>query len=106
MVSGIENFLFCFWFAPLAMASFLDPDTEAGKLDSLVALDFVQAVLVCVAGSRGFLNRRLFVGVQERPALCTIGEMVLRLFLEVEGRCAVSIFVLENNVNRLSAGGD
>ncbi len=50
MVSGIENFLFCFWFAPLAMAIFLDPDTEAGKLDSLVALDFVQAVLVCVAG--------------------------------------------------------
>lgn len=49
MVSGIENFLFSFWFAPLAMAIFLDPDSEAGKLDALVALDFVQAVLVCVA---------------------------------------------------------
>jgi diguanylate cyclase (GGDEF)-like protein len=49
LVSGIENFLFCFWFAPLAMAIFLDPDTEAGKLDALVVLDFVQAVLVCVA---------------------------------------------------------
>ena len=49
LVSGIENFLFCFWFAPLAMAIFLDPDTEAGKLDALVALDFVQAVLVCIA---------------------------------------------------------
>jgi diguanylate cyclase (GGDEF)-like protein len=49
MVSGIENFLFSFWFAPLAMAIFLDPDTEAGKVDAQVALDFVQAVLVCVA---------------------------------------------------------
>src|ERR1700688_1400176 len=49
VVSGIENFLFCFWFAPLAMAIFLDPDTESGELDALVALDFVQAVLVCVA---------------------------------------------------------
>lgn len=49
LVSGIENFLFSFWFAPLAMAIFLDPDTEAGKLDALVALDFVQAVLVCIA---------------------------------------------------------
>jgi diguanylate cyclase (GGDEF)-like protein len=49
MVGGIENFLFSFWFAPLAMAIFLDPDTEAGKLDALVILDFVQAVLVCVA---------------------------------------------------------
>lgn len=49
IVSGIENFLFCFWFAPLAMAIFLDPEHEAGKLDALVALDFVQAVLVCIA---------------------------------------------------------
>ena len=49
LVSGIENFLFSFWFAPLAMAIFLDPDTEAGKVDAQVALDFVQAVLVCAA---------------------------------------------------------
>ena len=49
LVSGIENFLFSFWFAPLAMAIFLDPDSEAGKVDAQVALDFVQAVLVCVA---------------------------------------------------------
>ena len=49
IVSGIENFLFCFWFAPLAMAIFLDPDNESGELDALLALDFVQAVLVCVA---------------------------------------------------------
>jgi diguanylate cyclase (GGDEF)-like protein len=49
LVSGIENFLFSFWFVPLAMAIFLDPDTEAGKVDAQVALDFVQAVLVCAA---------------------------------------------------------
>ncbi|PYX28682.1 MAG: hypothetical protein DMG77_15060 [Acidobacteria bacterium] len=45
----ISNLLFCFWFVPLAMAMFLDPDNEAGGLDTLVALDFVQAVIVCVA---------------------------------------------------------
>jgi diguanylate cyclase (GGDEF)-like protein len=45
----ISNFLFCFWFVPLAMAMFLDPDHDAGGLDALVALDFVQAVLVCLA---------------------------------------------------------
>jgi diguanylate cyclase (GGDEF)-like protein len=48
-LSGLANLLFCFWFAPLAMAIFLDPDNEAGKLDALVALDFVQGVLVCIA---------------------------------------------------------
>jgi diguanylate cyclase (GGDEF)-like protein len=48
-VSWINNLLFCFWFVPLAMAMFLDPEHEAGHLDALVALDFVQAVLVCVA---------------------------------------------------------
>jgi diguanylate cyclase (GGDEF)-like protein len=48
-VSWISNLLFCFWFVPLAMAMFLDPEHEAGHLDALVALDFVQAVLVCVA---------------------------------------------------------
>jgi hypothetical protein len=48
-VSWINNLLFCFWFVPLAMAMFLDPEQQAGRLDALVALDFVQAVLVCVA---------------------------------------------------------
>jgi diguanylate cyclase (GGDEF)-like protein len=48
-VSWTNNLLFSFWFAPLAMAMFLDPDSEGGKLDTLVTLDFVQAVLVCVA---------------------------------------------------------
>ena len=48
-VSWINNLLFCFWFVPLAMAMFLDPEHEAGHLDALIALDFIQAVLVCVA---------------------------------------------------------
>ena len=45
----ISNMLFCFWFVPLAMALLLDPDQEAGRLDVLIALDFVQAVLFCIA---------------------------------------------------------
>jgi len=45
----ISNILFCFWFVPLAMALLLDPDREAGRLDAVVALDFMQAVLFCVA---------------------------------------------------------
>src|SRR5579863_7807925 len=45
----ISNLLFCFWFVPLAMAMFLDPEHETGRLDALMALDFVQGVLVCVA---------------------------------------------------------
>jgi diguanylate cyclase (GGDEF)-like protein len=48
-VAWVNNLIFCFWFVPLAMTMFLDPDQEAGRLDLLVALDFVQAVLVCVA---------------------------------------------------------
>ncbi|HET6180281.1 MAG TPA: GGDEF domain-containing protein [Candidatus Sulfotelmatobacter sp.] len=48
-VAWVNNLLFCFWFVPLAMAMFLDPEHEAGRLDALIALDFVQAVLVCVA---------------------------------------------------------
>jgi diguanylate cyclase (GGDEF)-like protein len=48
-VAWITNLLFSFWFVPLAMAMFLDPDYEAGKIDAVYALDFVQAVLVFVA---------------------------------------------------------
>ena len=47
-VSWISNLLFCFWFAPLAMALVLDPEHETGRVDTLVALDFVQGILVCV----------------------------------------------------------
>jgi len=48
-VSWVNNALFSFWFVPLAMAMFLDPEHEHGRLDTLIALDFVQAVLVCLA---------------------------------------------------------
>ena len=48
-IGWINNLLFSFWFVPLAMAIFLDPEHEAGKIDTLVALDFGQAVLVCIA---------------------------------------------------------
>jgi diguanylate cyclase (GGDEF)-like protein len=48
-VAWINNLLFCFWFVPLAMALLLDPEHEAGRVDALVALDFGQAVLFCLA---------------------------------------------------------
>ncbi len=49
IIEGVTKLLFSFWFAPLAMALFLDPEHETGRLDALMALDFVQGVLVCVA---------------------------------------------------------
>lgn len=49
VVLPLANLLFSFWFAPLAMALFLNPDHETGQLDSLIALDFAQGVLVCIA---------------------------------------------------------
>ena len=48
-ISWATNMLFCFWFVPLAMAIFLDPENEAGHLDILIKLDFTQALLVCAA---------------------------------------------------------
>lgn len=48
IVSWLTNLLFCFWFAPMAMALFLDPEHETGHIDAIMALDFVQAMLVCV----------------------------------------------------------
>ena len=48
-VDWVANLFFSFWFAPLAMAMFLDPDNEEGGLDPLIALDFLQAIVVCVA---------------------------------------------------------
>jgi diguanylate cyclase (GGDEF)-like protein len=48
VVSWVTNLLFCFWFAPLAMALFLDPEHETGRIDVVMALDFLQGMLVCV----------------------------------------------------------
>lgn len=47
-VSWITNLLFCFWFAPLAMGLFLDPEHETARIDTILVLDFVQGVLVWV----------------------------------------------------------
>jgi diguanylate cyclase (GGDEF)-like protein len=49
LISWADNLVFSFWFVPLALAMFLDPDRASGELDALHALDFIQAVLVCVA---------------------------------------------------------
>jgi diguanylate cyclase (GGDEF)-like protein len=48
-VDWSSNLLFSFWFVPLAMALFLDPDREGEGLDLLIALDVMQAALVCMA---------------------------------------------------------
>ena len=49
VVSWVTNLLFCFWFAPLAMALFLNPEYESGRIDVILILDFVQAMLVCIS---------------------------------------------------------
>jgi len=45
----VGNMLGCFWFFPLALGMFLDPERETEGLDLLVAVDFVQAAVFCVA---------------------------------------------------------
>jgi diguanylate cyclase (GGDEF)-like protein len=53
-VSWVVNLLLCFWFAPLAMALFLDPERETGRIDAALALDFVQGILVGVTAYVSF----------------------------------------------------
>jgi diguanylate cyclase (GGDEF)-like protein len=48
-VRGLINLLFCFWFGPLAMALFLDPEHEPKGIDLLLILDFVQGTIFCLA---------------------------------------------------------
>lgn len=45
----VSNLLGCFWFLPLAMAMFLDPDRETEGLDLMMSLDFMQAGVFCFA---------------------------------------------------------
>jgi diguanylate cyclase (GGDEF)-like protein len=45
----LGNLLGCFWFFPLALGMFLDPERETEGLDLLVAVDFLQAAVFCVA---------------------------------------------------------
>lgn len=49
VVHWVSNLLFCFWFFPLALAMFLDPERETEGLDLLIALDFMQTAVFCVA---------------------------------------------------------
>jgi len=44
-----SNLLFCFWFVPLAMALFFDSGDRREGFDWLLALDFCQGVLACIA---------------------------------------------------------
>ena len=46
---GLSNLLFCFWFFPLALILFLDPERESEGLDWLLALDFMQTAVFCVS---------------------------------------------------------
>ena len=48
LVHSAINLLFCFWSVPLAMALFLDPDSDSG-VDLLLMLDFAQSIIFCVA---------------------------------------------------------
>ena len=45
----LVNLLFFFWFVPIGMALFLDPDSEPAEFDWLVAIDCLQAILFWVA---------------------------------------------------------
>src|SRR6266849_1226992 len=48
-VEWLVNLIFFFWFTPMGMALFLDPESEARGFDLLVILDFTQAILFGVA---------------------------------------------------------
>jgi diguanylate cyclase (GGDEF)-like protein len=63
-LTPVTNLLFSFWFAPLAMALFLDPEHETGRLDAIMVLDFCQGVLVCIAAYLYFF----YIPKSESPA--------------------------------------
>jgi diguanylate cyclase (GGDEF)-like protein len=87
------NLLFSFWFAPLAMALFLDPEHETGRLDSLMALDFGQGVLVCIAAYLYFY----YIPKAETPA-----ELSHSVWIPYFGGYGVvaTAFILRSIVNR------
>ena len=98
----LANLLFSFWFAPLAMALFLDPEHETGRLDALMALDFGQGVLVCVAAYLVFLlhpeGRRLLPSLSHSVWIPYFGgyglvatAFILRCDREPLARCACSV---------------
>jgi diguanylate cyclase (GGDEF)-like protein len=89
----VANLLFSFWFAPLAMALFLDPEHETGRLDALMALDFGQGVLVCIAAYLYFY----YIPKAETPA-----ELSHSVWIPYFGGYGVvaTAFILRSIVNR------
>ena len=47
-IQSVSDVLFVFWYAPLAMALFLDVDFAEGRFDWLRIFDFIQAMLFWV----------------------------------------------------------
>jgi two-component system cell cycle sensor histidine kinase/response regulator CckA len=48
-VEWLVNLIFFFWFTPMGMALFLDPESEARGFDWLLILDFTQAIVFGIA---------------------------------------------------------
>ncbi len=93
VIMPLANLLFSFWFAPLAMALFLDPEHETGRLDALMALDFGQGVLVCVAAYLYFF----YIPKSDTPA--ELSHSVWIPYFGGYGLVAVA-FILRAIVNR------
>ncbi len=92
-IMPLANLLFSFWFAPLAMALFLDPEHETGRLDALMILDFGQGVLVCVAAYLYFF----YIPKSDTPA--ELSHSVWIPYFGGYGLVAVA-FILRAIVNR------
>src|SRR5271168_2660883 len=111
LVHRAINLLFCFWSVPLAMAMFLDPDSEGG-VDLLLILDFSQSIIFCVAAyffffymprkldpaadlsysvwAPYFTGYGIITGAFLLRALLTHSKVVRRLFGPMGGFLAVS----------------
>lgn len=55
-VIGWATFLFAFWFVPLTMALFLDPESQSEKIEPVILLDFSQGLLFLVAAYFYFVS--------------------------------------------------
>jgi diguanylate cyclase (GGDEF)-like protein len=92
-IMPLANLLFSFWFAPLAMSLFLDPEHETGRLDTMMALDFGQGVLVCIAAYLYFF----YIPKSESPA--ELSHSVWIPYFGGYGLVATA-FILRSIVNR------
>ena len=99
-VSWVVNLLFCFWFAPLAMALFLDPARETGRIDAEMALDFVQGIMVCVTAYAYFFylpNAAASAELVHRvwaPYFAAYGLVALAFVLRSIATCSRDVRVL------------